>query len=578
MRPKTKKLRIVHVLLNELKARKILPNLFYYLVGAVGVLASVYEITDVGKIRTLFLVLCTTGAPIVIIFFYFHGKRGKNPIPIIEVILISICVLIGVGFAARILMKPTPITVLVRMMPAQESWFIENIIKEFEQENHCEVIIKRFGIDYELCEILRSELKNKSQRKVSLVKTPLNLTLLLYKEGLLKSYEDILSDLKFSKSEIESWSRKIEDEYHPVALKMSRISSITGSKIYYLPRKLETRLMIYRKSKVADAVKNWHKFYLQIIDILKRENGYGLPKNYYLEPDVNKWDYYDLFVLGYYWANIEYNGKKTARIAHRSKNYSGTVRGLIDRALQLGALKEDIIDSYRFSDGIVDMLHWEAIFRKYNLYCKEMWEGDGWTGTNLYEGIYKEKVYLSWLHQLDCLLIGGSEQLGIKGYFPEKGDFGIAIMPKGVSFELTKGGLPKRIGSKEAHTFGWFWGIPKNSPEPVLAYKLAMFITCRESHSEECKNFCILSVRKDVSDALKADLREDWLTEVHKKSLEQCVINGDHFVPRFKSLADYQEFLDNYYEAFNQIVLKRRFSPPGFDNKVDRDFIRENLK
>jgi len=556
--------------------------LFYYSFGAVGLLASVYEISDVNKIRILFWILCITGAPIVIIFSCFHGKRGKNPIPVIEIILISICILTGGGFVAKTLVEPTTLTILIRMQDPQESWFIENILKEFEKKNHCKVIIKRFVRHYELCEILRSEAEEKKPNNVSLVKTPLHLTLLLPREGLVKPLKQILSDLGFSKSEIESRLRKIEEEYDPIALKMarfkkSRITYITEKELYFLPRKLETRLMIYRKSKVVDAVNNWYKFYLQIDDILKKENGYGLPSNYQLEPDANKWDFYDLFVVGYYWANTEYNGKKTPRIAHRSKNYSGTIVSLIDRALQLGASRKDIIDMYRFSDGIIDMFHWEAIFRKYNLYCEGMWEEAGWS-VEFYEGIKKESVYLTWNHQLGCLLIYGSEHLGIEGYLNAKEDLGIAIMPQGVSFELTKEGLPKRIGSRKAHTLGWFWGFPKNSPEPELAYKLAMFITSYLPHLEECKNFWITSIRKDVSDALKADLKAGWQTEVYTKSFEQFKINGDHLVPRFETLSDQQEFLDNYYEAFEQIVIKKRYCLSGPEGRVDRNFITENIR
>lgn len=566
------------ILLKELKERKIIQNLFYYLIGAVGFLASVYGIFEVGKIRILSLIFCITGVPIAIISSYFHGKSGKHPIPAIEVILISICIFTGGGFVAKTLVAPTPLAILIRMMPSQESWFRENILKQFERKNNCKVAIKRFNKDYELCEILRSEGKRKKPNNVSLVKTPLLLTLLLCKEGLVNSYGDTLSNLDFSRSEIESWLRKIEAEYNPVALKMSRFCSITGEKLYFLPRKLETRLMIYRKSKVVDAVQNWHKFYLPIDDILREENGYGLPRDYNLEPDVNKWDFYDLLVVGYYWAHTEYYGKRTARIAHRSRNYSGTVLGLIDRALQLGAFREDIFDMYRFSDAIIDMLHWEAIFRKYNLYCKGMWGGDGWSGSNIYEGMKNETVYLAWMHQLDCLLICGSAHLGIKGYLTPKEDLGISIMPQGVSFKLTKDGLPKRTGSREAHTSGWFWAIPKNAPEPELAYKLAMYITSSESHLEECKNFCLIPIRKHVGDALRADLKADWQTEVYAKSLEQLEINGDHLVPRFKTLADYQEFLDRYYGAFEQIVIKKRYSRAGSEGRVDRNFIRENIR
>jgi hypothetical protein len=395
-----------------------------------------------------------------------------------------------------------------------------------------------------------------------------------------KPFEEILSDMGFGKSDIGSIIGEIRDDYDPVALEMGRFSTITGEKLYFLPRKLETRLMVYRKSKVTDAVENWPKFRAQIQDVLKRENGYGLPEDYSLESDINQWDFYDLLVVGYYWANIEYNGKKMGRIAHRSKNYAGTAIGLIDRALQLGAVNEDIRKVDKSSEPFIDMLYWESIFRKHNLYSLGMWEDDGWYAFDIYKGIKEGDVFLTWLHQLDCMLIYGAEQLGMQTPPNKKEDLGISIMPQGVSFELTNNGRPKRIGTRGAHTFGWFWGIPKGSPEPELAYKLAKFITSYEVHLEESKNFFLVPVRKSVRDALKADLKvkADWQAQLYDKSLEQFKINGNHSVPRFKTLADYQEFLNNYYDAFEKIVIKKGYDQGGQGDKVDRNFIKEHME
>ncbi len=300
--------------------------------------------------------------------------------------------------------------------------------------------------------------------------------------------------------------------------------------------------------------------------------------NYNLESDVNKWDYYDVLVASYYWTNTQYYGEKTARTAHRSMKYSGTVLGLIDRALQLGADQQDIHDMYRFSEAIIDLFHWEAIFRKYKLYSREMWEGDGWSGSCIYEGTKKNGVFLAWMHQLDILLICGSEQLGIKGYLDKKEDLGFAIMPLGVSFELTEEGVVKRTGTRQAHTSGWLWGIPINAPEPELALKVALFITGYKPHLEESKNFCLIPVRRDVHDALNADQKSSWKNNVYAKSIEQLRLNGENFVPKFKTLADYQKFLNNYYDAFEEIIIKRRYRLEGPYARIDRAFLSEYLK
>ncbi len=82
---------------------------------------------------------------------------------------------------------------------------------------------------------------------------------------------------------------------------------------------------------------------------------------------------------------------------------------------------------------------------------------------------------------------------------------------------------------------------------------------------------------------MEAVLNTDWKEEVYRKSIEQFEINGNHLVPRFKTLADYQKFLDRYYNAFEQIAIKRRYARPESkdkqsEDKVDRNLIRENIK
>lgn len=564
--------------MKELKERRIIQNLFYYLVGALGLLASVYEICKVEKVRTLVLILCLTGVPIVPIVSYFHGSKRKGSLKIIGVLLVSACVITGAIFSAKTLMAPTNLTILIRMMEANERWFIENIIAEFEENNNCKVNIKRFKKDFEIIETLKREVEEPRSHNVSLVKASLPVTLILFKEGLVMSFQDILTNRKLKYHEIESCMCKIRDEYDAVTLQECSFNTISGNKLFFLPRKLETRMMIYRKRKVDDAVKYWRKFETEITDILKKENGHGLPVNFNLEPDADQWDYYDLFVAGYYWANSEDNSTKTGRIAHRSKDYEGTVLGLIDRALQLGSSVEDIRDMYKYSEGIVDMFQWEAIFRKYNLYSEGMWEEDGWSGSDIYQGFDTGSVYLAWMHQLDFLLICRSEQTGVKEYRDYREDLGIAIMPQGVSFELDEIGLPMRIGTRQAHTFGWFWGVPKNAPEPELAFDLAMFITSFTPHFEECKRFFLLPVKKNVCEALRLKLQDTWKNAAYTRSLEQLKINRGRFAPRFKTLIEYQEFLRNYYNAYEEIVIKRRYSHEGPEGKVDRNFIRDNLR
>jgi ABC-type glycerol-3-phosphate transport system substrate-binding protein len=151
-------------------------------------------------------------------------------------------------------------------------------------------------------------------------------------------------------------------------------------------------------------------------------------------------------------------------------------------------------------------------------------------------------------------------------------------MPQGVSFELKKDGQPKRIGTRKAHTFGWFWGIPKNAPEPDLAYRLAKFMTNHESQFRESKEFGIFPTRPKVVEDLKRDQLPEWQMEIFTKSIEQLHLNEDNFVPKFSTLANYKEFCRYYYENFEEIVKKMKYSQAGPGGRVDRNFIRENIR
>lgn len=60
--------------------------------------------------------------------------------------------------------------------------------------------------------------------------------------------------------------------------------------------------------------------------------------------------------------------------------------------------------------------------------------------------------------------------------------------------------------------------------------------------------------------------------------MEQLRINGENYVPRFKTFDDYQEFIDKYYRAFEEVIVKKRYSSRGPNGKIDRIFIREHVR
>jgi ABC-type glycerol-3-phosphate transport system substrate-binding protein len=336
-------------------------------------------------------------------------------------------------------------------------------------------------------------------------------------------------------------------EYLALAAGMGYIDNVP----YYVPRKLETRVLFYRKSMVADAVAKLAKHRDRIDRDLKAQNGYGLPAGYALESDPNLWDFFDLYVAGSIWANEEYNGVKMARIAHRGARYEGTALDLIDKSLQLGATKEDLLRLN--SDKTAEAYLWERVFIRNGLYNAGMWQ-DPWRGAQIYNGIKDGKVFLSFMQQIDNFIIHGwPEDASMPSYLPVPDDMGLALMPAAVSFELDKKGVPLFSGSRAISTGGWWWGVPKTSPNAELTYQFARYITSREVQARECSTFGMLPVRKDILNNLPQVFEEGWVGDIFKASVQQVTLNELTTVPLVKELADVGQ---NMVEAWYKLCVE----------------------
>lgn len=429
------------------------------------------------------------------------------------------------------------ITVLIRMMPAQERFFRETIIPEFEKLNQCKVNIANFNSEWDIERILNLE-KSKKKSNIALVKTPFEMTRVLVKKGLM---QDLYSVMDSNQVQFDM------AEYHQLA---SALGYFDG-KPYYLPRKLETRVLFYRKSKVSEAVDKFESHRARLQAELKKQNGFGLPSGYVLEKDPSQWDFYDLYVVGSIWANEEYNGVKMGRVAHRGARYGGTSLFLVDRALQLGASKDDVLKLTE--DKVVETFVWERIFVRNGIYNPGMWQ-DPWKGSNIYNGIKDGKVFAAYLQQIDAFLVHGwKDDPSMPSYLPEDDDMGLAVVPQAVSFELDKQGMPTFEGTRSISTGGWWWGIPKSAPDAKLAYAFARFITNRENQAKECSRFGMVPVRKDILNNLPEVFDQGWVGDIFKVSVSQIQANELTTVPL---VAAYSEMSQNLIDAWYALCVE----------------------
>ena len=468
-------------------------------------------------------------------------KMPKKFLLLLLIILLS-------SFTCQKGVEKSEITVLIRMMDIQDLWFREKM-RQFEKENNVKINVVTFDQVEDVRQMMDLERKSKRKR-IGLVKTALEMVYPLAKENYLIPLEEIVELLQLEKD---------LDEYLSEAVKVGTIDG----RVYYIPRKLETYLLFYLKSKVQDALDNWEKDRAKIEAMLKQVNHYGLPTGYQLEANPGEWDYYDLLVLSFFWANNPYHGITMPRVAHRGKRYAGTVNELVTRIFQLGGEKEDILSMD--TDLVKDLFQWESFFIKNHFYHPGVWE-QAWSGGDIWRAISSGEVFLCFLHQIDLFFVHGGSDPTMTGYLSDPSDLGVSIMPRGVSLELTEEGNVQREGGHFSNLYGWWWGIPVTSPDPQTSYKLARFITSKENQIEECSQFGMFPVRNDVLDDLAQAFDEEWKQEIFKVSRLQF----ESGTKQFPLLKEWPQIGKNYLDAWYDISVKRKI--------VKREEISGSLK
>ncbi len=414
-------------------------------------------------------------------------------------------------------------TMYIRMMESQDKWFRENIVSGFEKEYGVKINVRTFEALADLENVLKLD---KDKNTIGLVKVEANMTYPLAKKDLIMSLEAAVGDRY--KSDL--------GEYSANAVALSTVDDT----VTYIPRKLETNTMLYLDSKVQEAVKGWSNYKNQINIIFAKYNGTGLPQNYELESDPNKWDWYDLAVVSYYWKETEGEGK----MAHRGKKYGGTITELVTKVYQAGGTPADLMAMN--TQPVVDAYEWEVFFKEEGLYNPGMWE-EAWSGGGIWNAFASGGVYLAFMHQIDAFFVHGGTDPSMTGYLTDPEDMRVAIMPQGMSLEI-KDGKPAREGVHGSQLGGWVWGIPKSTPDAELSYALARWITNPENHSKEASTFGMMPVRNDIITDLNNNFKEEWIQDVFKtadRQLNQTV----HMMPLEGTWAEVgQLYLDSWYD------------------------------
>ncbi|MBD3421044.1 MAG: extracellular solute-binding protein [Chitinivibrionales bacterium] len=440
-------------------------------------------------------------------------------------------------------------TVLINMIDDQEVYFRNEVVPPFEKSSRGKIDV----VGYAQMDSMEHEL-GRHAGMAGLIKVPFGKS-----AALIRNDKVLPLDAFLSASELDEFKS---------SYMLTSLGQANG-KQYYVPRKFETRIMVFCKSKVDDALATWRHYKDTIGAAMKSINGYGLPANYLLEKDPNTWDYFDLFVLGWIWSRTPYGGAIEPRIAHRGKRYSGTSLRIVDRIFQCNGDSANVLRMR--GDAVVDALHWEAVYAAADIYNRRMWE-EGWSGVGVWEGFRQGRVFLSFMTQLDCFFIHGTGRDGLDGYLENEDDMHVAVMPAGCSAMLDKNGVIARHGRKSITTGGWWWGIPKNTPDPRQSYSLARHITSTRNQMQGCSRFGMIPVRKDILSDMSMMFGGGWITQVYEVSFKQLMHNKFTVVP---SNPHFDAISQLYLDAWFDIVVGQNWSA---DKKTpDWNYIKDLL-
>jgi len=428
--------------------------------------------------------------------------------------------------------KPA-LRLFVSMQEDQEAYYRDELVPVFEKTYPSKVEL----VHYDDADSLESILRQDSGT-ISLIKVPFEKAAPLMRSGVLMPLDSILD-----KDDL----RAFDDTYL-----MTSLGSFNNRR-YLIPQRFETHIMVYRKSRVADVTDSWRNFRDTISALLKSCNGYGLPATYLLEDDPQKWDYYDIFVLGWIWGHMLYDGKVQPRIAHCGKRHFATLHRLVDRIYQLGGDSAALMAME--GDAVIDAVYWEALYTAHDVYNGKMWS-ERWSSADILRSFGSGELFLAFMTQSECFsLHGGADNTERNLSDPD--DIGVATMPLGCTFELDTNGMP-RSGTKAVTTNGWWWAIPADAPDRHLSYRLASFITSAAVQIQECSRFGMIPVRKDILGDMTMLFGGGWVGSMYDASFRQMVINGYTVI---EGSADFTQVGRLYLDILEEMAAAKRWAP-----------------
>jgi hypothetical protein len=361
--------------------------------------------------------------------------------------------------------------------------------------------------------------------------------------------------------------------FEPRAIGLCEYPTIVGRELFYLPRKEEVRVLVYRREAVGAAALAFPALRASLEADLLRLHGQGLPQGFVLEADPEEWDWYDLLAISYAMARTpDERGRTMPRVARRVHPYWGTVGTMLDMLRALGQADPAIGPSQQMTD----LVAWEAAYRELGLYHTSMYRDEEvLSGRGLYEAMQRGEVHLTTTHSLGVRLLAGSPDAALVGYVPDgETSLGLSTLPRGVSLALDSSGQPLRQGRKGGLLDGWLWGIPASAPDPARSLALLRHLTSRDSARRETRAFYLQPVRTDV--ALDGDPLAVRLAAVVAAQMRQ---DEEALVPRPADATELDRLRDRAVAVWRELIVAGAYGDGGtIDEGAIAGKLREILR
>jgi hypothetical protein len=396
--------------------------------------------------------------------------------------------------------------VVMALDEVQAKWFESNVLDDFNRESNVDLRLIRVDDESQLqTAVTAAEAAGKDVVGVTLPVMQLDHAI---DTKLVQSYEGAIG------------SGRIAQDLGELGDKLLAIGKRGGVQTF-LPRMTVVDVLVYRVSKVRDAILHWTLLRPQINAALARINGHGLPATYDLNLSPDQWDSYDIFVLSYYWAHRRYEGKPARpRVAHRTGD---TVDGQVDISAGLYGMgaTDDTFGTFD-SRAAQDYFQWEALYRSENLYPSGMYGPKPFGDDQVIAALAHGDVFLAPIDALDAFSLHGGAHAGAIAQVDDPADLEFTELPNGASLALGPDFRAQRRSPSFSFRQDWVWALPSHAHAVDVGYRFVQFLWRPEIHARECEALGMLPVHPEIVSQRVSRFRLEWMTHVFEAGLEQA--------------------------------------------------------